>query len=1394
MTDSLVLANRIELLAGGVPSTIPECAGAMFRLAPGFDLSAPQPTAAIIASLVLDGERPVQGAASNRTPVLPVVIQVPATSNPVNDRQLLAAARECLIRVVSQDMFTLTWSRDSRPPLVLDCYSALPTTVDYDLIRDKSRVATMTVSFSAAPYGRSDVPEVVNLQVPLPGAPPPPASISVESFVSQPGNWLSSADSGFGPGIGAWRAQSGCTVARASGISHSGVASLALTATGTGDMIALDDFGTQGLPVKAGQWIGMTHYMMNANKLSGQNAGFEGGIGGWTAVTNCTVAGSSAQAHSGTSCLAVTSTVASGSAVAAAQATAQQIAVVPGNRISASAWFRANTAVHSCVMQVDFWDASHVFLSTQSGPAGIFDTSTGWTQSTDGGLITAPASAAFASAKVSIGTSGVGEITFVDDVAISVIRSTVGGVQWYDKNGTPTQQQFWLFSSDNSAGWSQVIASDMFAAPADGYAAPCYRIVGPVQSGEVHYVDDLIFGYDWRSLTLGPGGTSGHWDPSLWGQPDGQGLNPAYAAHVGPLNLEQGWSAPSNGDSLAGNYFGCTGEQAASINPGDTFQRAENWLKLAASGSIHNRDFEGTTGTWANAGNVSLSDTGVQAHSGANSLQLTNVAGGDVTAAHCQYVNIATNGLAVTPGQQIYASAWFRGTTVARAVAVGAQFFDAGGALLSPIVYGPGVTESTTGWTQATDGGQIVAPANAAYVALLVSVFAGGVGEIDYVDDAYIGVAAGQIFTVGSITAPFLDTVQVNFTPILGTDWVARAEVLVQCGPQPVLGALTLWAGFGSSSYFADWGLRGAGPVQFAITLYDASGNRLSFSHTAKVISSADSSNPSWQKIRVTLPASSSFSFANVVAYWVGVSSRFAGDLPFADLYLSQLQAVPLTNLAPVNPDHGAVYDLAGVLGSARSPMSLALALTGTATYTKFLRGPGGGQWRAPPGVTTVDVRPTGSGGGGGWSNSVAPGGASGGSTAHNAAVAVTPGKVSTWYAGRGGTAGTISVQPGGNGEASSFTSDLGTTVSAPGGLGSAGVGSTAGAAAPAAGSGGFAGGAGGAGTTGTGAGGGGSSAGTSAGGNIGQTGAAGSAGGAAVAGGGAGGRGARSSTGSAKAGSVPGGGGGGGGTFFTAGAGGDGQIAVTFSQTVGVASWLAHRPGPNATDTLCPYTPLDYTDLPDGTTEYPVPSLVPGQRARFGGTYTVLLSCFGWNNPSASRTVTVNVKHYEQPGGAVYTQSVTRTLTPSSLSGPDNGPLIRMGELTLPDHSIPPGVTNSYFTITVVDTNTGDRFRDALFIDTLGSTVMVQSPTLYPFYWIDEPIPGYDVGNIMGSQFGRDDAVSVLAYAWVSGPPLYVDPQGASQTLMLYAGDSGAVAPSAQMIYTPRWMLERLV
>lgn len=188
--DSLVLGGAIELLNGGVVSTNPLCAGAMFRLQPGADPGAPQPTTDYVASLILDGERPFGRRAGNRTIKLPIWITGPT-------RGVVAAAREVLQTVIDQDFWTMTWTRDPATnkggialPLLLDCYRAQPTANTFNTLIEKQGYGVqVVVTIPAMPYGRSDVMIQVPFQSPAPVpsaplAPPPPVVLDNFSQIS----------------------------------------------------------------------------------------------------------------------------------------------------------------------------------------------------------------------------------------------------------------------------------------------------------------------------------------------------------------------------------------------------------------------------------------------------------------------------------------------------------------------------------------------------------------------------------------------------------------------------------------------------------------------------------------------------------------------------------------------------------------------------------------------------------------------------------------------------------------------------------------------------------------------------------------------------------------------------------------------------------------------------------------------------------------------------------------------------------------------------------------------------------------------------------------------------------------------------------------------------------
>jgi hypothetical protein len=225
----------------------------------------------------------------------------------------------------------------------------------------------------------------------------------------------------------------------------------------------------------------------------------------------------------------------------------------------------------------------------------------------------------------------------------------------------------------------------------------------------------------------------------------------------------------------------------------------------------------------------------------------------------------------------------------------------------------------------------------------------------------------------------------------------------------------------------------------------------------------------------------------------------------------------------------------------------------------------------------------------------------------------------------------------------------------------------------------------------------------------------------------------------------------------------------------------------------LVPFVSPSPADPADGSIEYPVASLVPGVNARFAGTYTIVASVWAWHTTNVARTLTVRVTQNEQPGGAAYTSSVAvsvrpDTLTQASGTNASFGPLVIVGELTLPVQELPQDNKNAYFTVAVTSTDTADQFQDVLFLDSTGSTVLIISPTVYAQMFVDAPNADRDLGLVMGSLYDRDDAVSIMDRAVITGGPVSVDPHG-NAGLLVYAAEG---APNTQLTFWPAWWLDR--
>ena len=148
------------------------------------------------------------------------------------------------------------------------------------------------------------------------------------------------------------------------------------------------------------------------NVLSTNQASLETNGDGWVALTNCSVARSTAQASNGSASLAVTATAA-GDAVATTT-TATAFTVTPSTEFSATAEFRANSTVRSTAVGIVWRNAAGTTLSTAYGTVET-DSASAWNQCTV--TATAPATAATALVAVKIVSAGTSEVHYVDKIA-----------------------------------------------------------------------------------------------------------------------------------------------------------------------------------------------------------------------------------------------------------------------------------------------------------------------------------------------------------------------------------------------------------------------------------------------------------------------------------------------------------------------------------------------------------------------------------------------------------------------------------------------------------------------------------------------------------------------------------------------------------------------------------------------------------------------------------------------------------------------------------------------------------------------------------------------------------------------------------------------------------------
>lgn len=153
-----------------------------------------------------------------------------------------------------------------------------------------------------------------------------------------------------------------------------------------------------------------THNLLTANQAS-----IETDVSGWTAVVNCTIARSTAQAADGVASLALTAAATSGG-MNAYQTDTPFVPCTPGETITGLGSSRANTTTRNAHVILDFLDAAKAHIIYATG-ATTLNSNTGWTNHFV--TATAPANAAYVRLVVETTVATVaGEVHYFDKMSI----------------------------------------------------------------------------------------------------------------------------------------------------------------------------------------------------------------------------------------------------------------------------------------------------------------------------------------------------------------------------------------------------------------------------------------------------------------------------------------------------------------------------------------------------------------------------------------------------------------------------------------------------------------------------------------------------------------------------------------------------------------------------------------------------------------------------------------------------------------------------------------------------------------------------------------------------------------------------------------------------------------
>lgn len=190
----------------------------------------------------------------------------------------------------------------------------------------------------------------------------------------------------------------------------------------------------------------------------------------------------------------------------------------------------------------------------------------------------------------------------------------------------------------------------------------------------------------------------------------------------------------------------------------------------------------------------------------------------------------------------------------------------------------------------------------------------------------------------------------------------------------------------------------------------------------------------------------------------------------------------------------------------------------------------------------------------------------------------------------------------------------------------------------------------------------------------------------------------------------------------------------------------------------------------------------IPAAECGYRGTFSLLLGTSA--TPSGTNTVTVTVAQFEN-GVQVASKALTVTYTAPLLTGP----VIPVGDITLPLRATATDNAQTTYTLDINHTAGSDAYTDVMFCDVRGQTVIAVPPASAEAVYVDAPTVGQGVGPIMASAaVDRTQAYGIFDGVLAVGGPILFEP--GTNKLMTWCR-SAALTVAAT--YYPRWLDERV-